>query len=90
MTLTKAALVLTHDEIQAVVKSSREMVVWQEANAISQAAAAKAAYAVLDELGRQMSLLFSSNLAWTHVVRLGDELKNKLEAAGLLRPGKSG
>ena len=94
MTLTKADLVLTHEEIETAVNPPgdrlQSMLMWEAADAISQAAAAKAVYAVLDELHRLADLTLTGTTGRTAAVRLEDKVKEQLEAAGLPRPGKSG
>ena len=83
MTLTD--LMLTHEEIETAVKSPSG-IMWEAADAIAQAAAAKAAYAVLDELGRLTDVTLVSH-SWADAVLLKDALREQLEAAGLPRRG---
>ena len=89
MTLTKADLVLTREEIETAVNPTGDrMITWEAAEAISHASAAKAAYALLDELSRQVDQL--STGTWTNPLPLMGEVEKQLEAAGLSRPAKSG
>ena len=90
MTLTKADLVLTQSEGFDAYNSGEEPGFGLAIDRVSSAAAAKAVYALVDELRRQIDLAFEQNTAWTSVVLLGDALNRQLEAAGLPRPGKSG
>ena len=89
MTLTKADLVLPLKEALDAYNNGEEPGFGLAIDRVAQAAAAKAAYAVLDELNR-LSDLTPPGTAWATAVRLECEVRHQLEAAGLQRPRKSG